>query len=324
MNKLKYPSFLLILVMTLVLASPIVGVSARPLAATAPTLGAAASFSVLGKAGVTNTGNTVLSGSVGADSSITGFPPGSMGGTKLVAPAVNGAEADALTADGALTAQGPGTPAGPNLTGATLVPGVYSVGSALLPGTLTLNGAGVYIFLVSSNLTSSGTVSLTNGAAACNVFWHVTSSAAISGGAFVGTIIAGTSITFGNAASLNGRALALTGNVTLINNSISGPNCAAAAPAATATLASNASGPTATAALTGNSSSATATVALASNASGATATTTLLPAVNGLPNTGGAPIRNEGIPWNLALIIGGFGAIALFIGIRAFRRLPPK
>jgi Ice-binding-like len=201
---------------------------AAPSAATAPGLGAAASFSALGKAGVTNTGNSVLSGNVGADNAaaITGFPPGSIGGSKVSASAVNQAEADASTADLALTAQaGSAIPAGPDLTGLTLVPGVYSVGSALLSGVLTLNGPGVYIFLASSDLTASGSVSLINGASPCNVFWHVTSNAAITGGAFVGTIIAGTSVTFGNGASLDGRALALTGNVTLINNHISGPSC---------------------------------------------------------------------------------------------------
>ena len=187
---------------------------AAPLAATAPGLGEAASYSVLGKAGVTNTGNSVLSGNVGADSSITGFPPGSAA-AQILAPAVNQAEADASTADLALTAQAGGaTNAGPDLTGANLVPGVYSVGSALLSGALTLNGPGVYIFLADA-LTSSGSVSLINGATACNVFWHVTSSASITGGSFVGTIIAGTSITFGDAVTLDGRALALTGNVTL-------------------------------------------------------------------------------------------------------------
>jgi hypothetical protein len=217
---------------------------AAPLAATAPGLGAAASYSALGKAGVTNTGPSVLSGNVGADSSITGFPPGKAAG-QFLAPAVNGAEADTSTADLALTAQtSAAASAGPNLTGATLVPGVYSVGSALLPGVLTLDGPGVYIFLASA-LTSSGSVNLINGASACNVFWHVTSGAAITGGSFVGTIIAGTSITFGNAVSLNGRALALTGNVTLINNSISGPSCAAV-PAATITVrATTVSGATA-------------------------------------------------------------------------------
>ena len=206
---------------------------AAPQAASAPGMGAAAAFSVLGKAGVTNTGPSVLSGNVGADSSIMGFPPGSAVGSVL-APAVNGPEADASTADLALTAQASAAAsAGPNLTGVTLVPGVYDVGSALLPGQLTLDGPGVYVFLASA-LTVSGNVNMINGASACNVFWHVTSAATITGGSFAGTIIAGTSVTFGDAASLDGRAIALTGSVTLINNSISGPSCAAA-PAATAT-----------------------------------------------------------------------------------------
>ena len=204
-------------------------VAAAPLAAPqqAPGLGAAASYSVLGKAGVTNAGNSVLSGNVGADDigSITGFPPGSVGGSIVSAPAVNGAEADAQAAYLALIDMGPGTVVGPNLTGLTLHPGVYSVGDALLPGELTLDGQGTYIFLMSSGLTSSGDITLINGASPCDVFWQVTSSAAIQAGSFVGTIIANTSITFGDGVQLNGRALALTGNVTLINNSIFGPNC---------------------------------------------------------------------------------------------------
>lgn len=204
-------------------------VSAAPFAAPqrAPGLGAAGSFSVLGKAGVTNSGDSVLSGDVGADNpaSITGFPPGTVGGSIVSAPAVNGAEADAQAAYLALTAMAPGTVVGPNLTGLTLHPGVYSVGNALLPGELTLDGQGTYIFLMSSGLTASGDVTLINGASPCDVFWQVTSSAAIQAGSFVGTIIANTSITFGDGVRLNGRALALTGNVTLINNSISGPNC---------------------------------------------------------------------------------------------------
>lgn len=202
---------------------------AAPLAATAPNLGAAANYSALGKAGVTNAGNSVLAGSVGADSigTITGFPPGIAGGGLVVAPEVNQAQADALTADLALTAQaGSAIPAGPNLTGVTLVPGVYSLGAALLPGVLTLDGPGVYVFLA-SQLTSSGSVSLINGATACNVFWRVDSAATLVGGSFAGTIIAGTNVTLGDGVSLAGRALALTANVTLINNTITAPDCAA-------------------------------------------------------------------------------------------------
>jgi hypothetical protein len=210
---------------------------AAPLGATAPGLGAAAGFSALGKAGVTNVGNSTLSGSVGADNgaAITGFPPGMAGGGKVSAPAVNQAEADASNADLALTSQGPGTSIGPNLTGVNIGPGVYSIGSALLPGVLTLNGAGVYIFLVASDLTTSGSINMINGAAPCNVFWHVGTLAAITGGAFAGTIIAGSSVTFGNGASLNGRAIAKTGNVTLIDNNIGGPSCSQGAPTSTPT-----------------------------------------------------------------------------------------
>ena len=242
---------------------------AAPQAASAPGLGAAATFSVLGKAGVTNTGPSVLSGNVGADSSITGFPPGSAAGSVL-APAVNGPEADASTADLALTAQtSAAASAGPNLTGVTLVPGVYNVGSALLPGQLTLDGPGVYIFLASA-LTASGNVNMINGASACNVFWHVTSAATITGGSFVGTIIAGTSVTFGDAARLDGRAIALTGSVTLINNSISGPSCSAGA-GATATPSNR---------------QPTATKSFGTPAPGVTAVPDILP-VTGADLTGG-------------------------------------
>jgi hypothetical protein len=43
-------------------------------------------------------------------------------------------------------------------------------------------------------------------------------------------------------------------------------------------------------------------------------TATLLPIVTGLPGAGGGPIRNEDSPWSL-VIVGGFSAIALVLGI---------
>jgi Ice-binding-like len=211
---------------------------AAPLGATAPGLGAAATFSIIGKAGVTNTGASTISGDIGADllAAISGFGSATVGGSFIAAPAVNQAEADVSAADLALTSQGPGTSVGPNLTGLNLGPGVYAVGSALLPGVLTLNGPGVFIFLVASDLTASGSIHFINGAAPCNVFWHVTSNAVITGGPFAGNIIAGNSVTFGSGASLNGRAFAKIGNVTLIDNNIGGPSCAPVAPTSTPTV----------------------------------------------------------------------------------------
>jgi hypothetical protein len=310
---LAFAAGLAVLVFAVMLSLVSGVVLAAPPTGTAPGLGAAATYSVMGKAGVTNTGPSSLSGNVGADSSITGFPPGSSAG-KFLAPAVNGPEADAATAGLALTSQASGAAsAGPNLTGVTLVPGVYSVGSALLPGALTLNGPGVYIFLASS-LTSSGSVNLTNGASACNVFWHVTSSASITGGSFVGTIIAGTSITFGNAVRLDGRALALTGSVTLINDTISGPSCAASSIA----TATSQTGATATRAATSAAPvAATATATLAPSATSALNATATAAAI--LPVTGGDLVSGQAMVVRMAFL--GLGLVLILLGFAWTRKL---
>ena len=206
-------------------------------AATAPSLGAAGTFAVLGASTVTNTGPTVVTGDLGLSpgSSITGFPPGIViGGTihQTDAAAAN-AQADASTANGALVAQ-PCTfgPFGPtNLAGQTLIPGVYCYSSSVQissGGILTLDGQGdpnaVWVFKAGSTLTtvSGASVVLINGAQSCNVFWQVGSSATLgTTTAFAGNIIALTSITLTTGANVNGRVLALTGAVTLDSNAVS-------------------------------------------------------------------------------------------------------
>jgi hypothetical protein len=47
---------------------------------------------------------------------------------------------------------------------------------------------------------------------------------------------------------------------------------------------------------------------------------TLLAGVAGLPNSGGAPIRDEGFPWSL-IIAGGIGVMTLILGVHAHRRM---
>jgi hypothetical protein len=151
----------------------------------------------------------------------------------VFAPDVNGAEADALSAYGALSQT---IDASLDLAGTnTVFPGTYDVSASTLNGTLTLDGSGVYIFRSTSSIIASGSMNLINGADACNVFWQIPISMSINSGAnMVGTIIANTgSITFGEGASLNGRALALVGQVTLLNNRIFGPICALAPTATT-------------------------------------------------------------------------------------------
>lgn len=216
-------------------------------AATDPGLGAAASFSVIAQTGIT--GVATISGDVGINSTgagITAITAANVGGsiysTDGVAPSVaspfyasTGAQPDLSTA---FTATIPGQTTdgsiGPTLDGLVVVPGVWDIGAGRLNGgVLTLNGPGIYIFRASSDFISSGSVVLTNGARACDVYWNVTTLATINGTSFVGTILAGTGVHFDTSGTtLNGRALAVGGNVTFINNIISGPTCAAATPSA--------------------------------------------------------------------------------------------
>ena len=106
-----------------------------------------------------------------------------------------------------------------DLSGLTLVPGVYSsVGSIIVSATtVTLDGQGdpnaQFIFQAATSLVTSTATSfiLVNGASAANVYWVVGTGVTLGNSAsFVGTIMAGTAVTFNTNAVLVGRALAHT------------------------------------------------------------------------------------------------------------------
>jgi hypothetical protein len=194
-------------------------------------------FAVLGGTTVTCTGASSITGSIGVSpgSAATGFPV-PCAGVPIVPPASDGAQLDLTNAYNTLAAL-PCTLIGPDLTGLTLVQGVYCVGAAVsnLTGTLTLDAQGnsnaVWVFRMSSSLiTSSGSVvSVINGGSSCGVQWQVSSSATIgSGSTFVGNILALTSITLNTGANLTGRALARNAQVALDTNNISFGACSAA------------------------------------------------------------------------------------------------
>ena len=230
-------SIIMTLLMT-VLAIPAVTVAAEATV----NLGTAASYAVLAGTTITNTGPTMISGSVGGNigvspgSSITGFPPGTVSdGT------IHSADASALQAQADLVIaynDAAGRPVtsdltGQDLGGLTLTPGVYSFSSsAQLTGTLTLDAQGdpeaVFIFQIGSTLTtaSGSSVSLTNEARFCRVFWQVGSSATLgTNSTFVGHIFALTSIAAQTGATVQGQLLARNGAVTLDNNTINNGVC---------------------------------------------------------------------------------------------------
>ena len=219
-----------------------------PSVAMAQSLGAAQDFAIVAGSAVTAAVGATPSqiiGDVGVSpgSSITGFPP-ALGAVVVppyvLHPANDAASVAAQAARGTLftslaTIGGAATAIPDQLAGQNLGPGTYSLGAANLAsgGILRLTGDGLYIFRVSSSLTTISTSNiLLIGAQACNVWWRVGTSATIGGTTFAGNIVAGTaSVGLGPNARLDGRALAPAA-VTLDGaNTINAAFCAALPPA---------------------------------------------------------------------------------------------
>lgn len=213
-------------------------------AATSPSLGTAADFSILAGSIVTNTGATTVSGDLGISPGIGAAPHYTGWETVTHGGGIHDADATALTAQGdkdtafaSLASQGCDITyvgASKELAGETLVPGVYCADRFLLSsGTLTLDGdaSDVWIFKSAADLVvtgSSAAVVFSGSGLACNVWWRVVSSASFDAGSeFVGNVLASTAITFAAGASLDGRALASTASVTMDSTSITGPTCSA-------------------------------------------------------------------------------------------------
>jgi uncharacterized protein (TIGR03437 family) len=200
------------------------------------SLGSAANFAVLAGSTVTSTGAAQVTGDLGVSpgTAVTGFPPGTVTGTIHAGDTVAAqAIADLTTAigDAAGRSVAPVTVAG-NIGGQTLAPGLYKSTSSLAisSGNLTLDAQGdanaVFIFQIASTLTTTAglQVILAGGAQAANIFWQVGSSATLgTNSIFQGTIMADQSITLTTGATLNGRALARIGGVTLQANNVTKP-----------------------------------------------------------------------------------------------------
>jgi hypothetical protein len=313
--------------------------------ATAPNLGVAGAASVVAGSAVTNTGSSTLSGNVEVfpGTSVTGFPPGIIGGTESSGGPTGGpadSAAAAVTNAYLQVAAAPSTAVmNSDLGGKSLTPGVYSASSSMaLTGTVTLVGTAGSVFIfqaVSSLITAPGSrVVLSGGVQACNVYWQVGSSATIgTTTAFVGNILALSSITMQTGATLSGRALARNGAVTLDDNTITSPTCNAVSATTTSTTSvttttthkaptTTTTKPKATKTTTPKKTAPKAkppaTTTTTTPARGATTTTT--PPLVGAPVTGGGPLRPTSNPWPFAgvdtMMVGGG---LLFAGVRRVR-----
>jgi hypothetical protein len=126
------------LTLAIALVTVIAGNSSAVAAESTVGLGSATGFAVLAGSTITNTGDSLISGSIGVSpgSAVTGFPPGRVtNGSTHTADAV-AAQAMADLTDAYIDAAGrtPMTAAGVDLGGRTLVGGVYGTPLSGSPG----------------------------------------------------------------------------------------------------------------------------------------------------------------------------------------------
>jgi hypothetical protein len=215
-NKIKLPVLAAVMLFSFPLAS----------FAQAPNLGTAANFALFSSAGaVSNTGVSQITGNIGTNvGAISGF--GNVNGVMHTA--------DASTAQAAIDLQAawyylvtltPTSTIGPVLgSGQTLFAGVDTIAAAgSIVGALTFDAQGnsnaVLIIKTGGALTTAAgaTVTLINGAVACNVFWVADGAISMAASTTMrGTLIANNgAIDMGAGGILEGRELSTTGAVSV-------------------------------------------------------------------------------------------------------------
>ncbi len=220
-------------------ATPIVALSCaqNAISGGAVPLGTDATVALLAGSTITNTGVTTITGDVDVSpgAAVTGFGPGA--GT-VIGGSINAGNPAAAQAQLDLTTAYNNAAGRPNplavpgdIGGMVIAPGVYRAPVSLaITGNVTLDGQNnpnsVFIFQAPTTLTTAtnSSVTLINRANACNIFWEVGSSATLnSGSVFSGVILASASVSFGTGATMNGRALASSGAVSLLSNTVTEP-----------------------------------------------------------------------------------------------------
>lgn len=280
---------------TLLLLIPILVLGATMGAAQVTVgLGTAGNFAVLAGETITNTGPTTITGDVGLHpgSSVTGFDSVTLNGAPHITDAdAEQAKVDLVTAYDQAAGSGPATTVATQLGGQTLTAGTYdsTSGTFEITGTLTLDAEGnpdaVFVFQMATTLVTAtdSVVDVINSGSACNVFWQVGSSATLGTRTdFSGNILALSSISLLTGASIEGRALARNGAVTMDTNTITQAAC--------------------THQITTTTTTTTTTTATTTPTTTSTPTSTLAPPVGGVDTGGGSTAGFPDVNW---LVIGG-------------------
>ncbi len=242
------------LVCLAILSGLLFATSATAAGPTPVNLRTAGDFVILTETGVTTTGTTTVVGDMGvspiAATAMTGFGliadgTNTFSSSSLVTEKIYAADYAPPTPTKMTTAIGDMETAftdaagrtspnfielgGGDISGRTLLPGLYKWGTGVLITNAGITIAGgpndVWIFQIAGDMlvNDSAMVTLVGGAQAKNIFWQVSGKATFGTAADVkGIILSQTLISMNTGATLSGRALAQTA-VTLIANTITAP-----------------------------------------------------------------------------------------------------
>jgi len=241
-------------VLTSVLTVLVLATAATAAGPSPVNLRTAGDFAILTETGITTTGTTTVVGDMG----VSPIAATAMTGFGLIADSTNNFSTSSLVTEKIYAADyAPPTPTkmttaisdmetaftdaagrtspnfielgGGDISGRTLLPGLYKWGTGVLITNAGITLAGgpndVWIFQIAGDLlVNNGAIfTLIGGAQAKNIFWQVSGKATLGTTADVkGIILSQTLISMNTGAKLSGRALAQTA-VTLIANTITAP-----------------------------------------------------------------------------------------------------
>lgn len=240
---------ILFLILSIIILIPEIGVSQS---LSTVNLGTSGDYVILSKTGISTSGTTSIVGNIGvspaAATYITGFGliidasgifstssliTGKIYASDYITPtpsnmttAISDMETASTDAAGRTSPDFTELYSG-DLTGQTLIPGLYKWGTNVLisGGGVTISGSSsdVWIFQIAQNLdlANGAAVNLIGGAKASNIFWQVSGQTTLgTTSSMHGIILCNTQIVMNTSATLNGRALSQTA-VTLDANRIS-------------------------------------------------------------------------------------------------------
>ena len=216
-------------------------------AVTPISLCSANSFDLVVGGGLTNVGQSTISGDLALAPLVSFTDTGTVtvkGAYHFGDAAAVAAQANIGTAYGLAASENPSVVIVSELTGQTLLPGIYTnVAGISLNGTVNLdaqnNPNAIFVLQTPLALTTGAAshINLVNGAQACNVFWQVGTTSSLGAGSdFKGNLLGKGNFTSAAGSVVQGRVLITQGSASLNATQISGPSCKAVTPSFTNNL----------------------------------------------------------------------------------------